>query len=97
MKKRVAELRVIEAARLAYRGWISKNRNEMCEALEELGKAFDMLDMPPAERRELHRGGWGPPKPCRFCGTPRPTLKDGSLRHAWCKGQPQEWRPTCVA
>jgi hypothetical protein len=97
--KREVEQRIINTARLLYLGW-SEGRDgldggkKMRAQLHELGEAFALLDVP-----SMHRGGWGPPNPCRWCGEMRPTLKDGSLRSAPCSknpAPPSDWA-TCEA
>ena len=81
MKKREAEQQVIATARLVLLGWLGDavdGGQAMREALGELRVAFEALDAKPVQN------GWGPPKPCRWCGKLRPTCKNGSLRMVMC-------------
>jgi len=53
------------------------------------------------ERKRLHNGGWGPSKPCRWCGKLVHTCKDGSLRFTSCKVREPHpefgWMQSCQA
>jgi hypothetical protein len=74
MKKRDAEQQVIATARLVYLAWVGDTVDggkAMREQLIELGKTFAVLDAV-----ATHGNGYGPPKPCRWCGKLRPTCKD---------------------
>ena len=88
MKKRDAEQQVIATARLVYLAWVGDTVDggkAMREQLIELGKTFAVLDAV-----ATHGNGYGPPKPCRWCGKLRPTCKDGSLRNTWCDVGPRQ-------
>ena len=81
MKKRDAEQRIIDTARLVLLGWLGDTIDggqAMREAIGELRAAFEALDAKPVQN------GWGPPKPCRWCGKLRSTCKNGSLRMVTC-------------
>jgi hypothetical protein len=50
-------------------------------------------------RKKLHNGGWGPKKPCRWCGKLVHTTKNGSLRFSNCEVRPVHpefgWMQAC--
>ena len=90
-KKSEIERRVINIARLLHRDWANgldgrDGGKAMRVQLYQLGNALALLDA-----TSMNNGGWGPPKPCRWCGEMRPTLKNGSFR--WspypCKKNPE--------